>query len=185
MNRVTLAIIILFGTALGLYWQIQSKDQQAIQSVDRSKQPDYIADDLRSTEYNEQGLVNNKIYAEHMEYFENKNTSYFTNPIFLIYPNDGKSPWHIQSAKGQLNKATGKVRLEKDVIIKAMNPEEPIQTLKTTYLDVNLNSKIMTTDDIVYVTGNGFEVQGKGLYANMNTQIVTLNNEVQGIYEPE
>ena len=75
MNRVTLAIIILFGTALTLYWQIQSKDKQGIQGLDFSKQPDYVADNLQSTEYNDQGLINNKIYAEHMEYFENNNTS--------------------------------------------------------------------------------------------------------------
>ncbi|ABV88926.1 LPS export ABC transporter periplasmic protein LptC [Shewanella pealeana] len=183
MNRVTLAIIAFFGTALLLYWQVQSKKSEQELDIDMSQRPDYIIDDLRSIEYNELGLVNSKVSAKHMEHFDSANMTYFTEPVYLIYPDDGQAQWRLQSAKGSHNKLTGKVSLENNVIIDSISPEEPIQTLSTSYLELDLNTMIMTSDEMIHVTGNEFVIQGLGLYADLNAQSVKLVSQVEGIYE--
>ncbi|RTR40633.1 LPS export ABC transporter periplasmic protein LptC [Shewanella canadensis] len=183
MNRVTLAIIAFFGMALILYWQVQSKRGEEEVAIDASLRPDYVADNLRSVEYNELGLVNSRVTATHMEHFEEANMTYFTQPIYLVYPDKGQAQWRLRSSKGTLNKKSGKVILEKDVIIDAISPEEPVQTIKTTYLELDLNTMVMTSDRDIYITGSDFKIKGVGLYADLNAQSVQLTSQVEGIYE--
>ena len=42
---------------------------------------------------------------------------------------------------------------------------------------------IMTSDRIIYVTGKDFNIQGQGLYADLNAQEVQLTSQVVGTYE--
>ncbi|BAJ00388.1 LPS export ABC transporter periplasmic protein LptC [Shewanella violacea] len=183
MNRVTLGIIAFFGTALLLYWQVQSKKNDQGVAFDASLRPDYIADDLRSVDYNELGLVSSRVTATHMEHFDEANMTYFTKPIYLVYPNGGQAKWRLQSTMGTLDKKSGKVVLENDVIIDSVNAEEPIQTMKTSYLELDLNTMIMTSDREVYITGNDFMIQGMGLFGDLKAQKVQLLSKVKGVYE--
>ncbi|SQH75046.1 putative Lipopolysaccharide export system protein LptC [Shewanella benthica] len=183
MNRVTLAIIAFFGTALLLYWQVQSKKSNDTVTFDVSLRPDYIADDLRSVDYNELGLVSSRVTATHMEHFDETNMTYFTQPIYLIYPDGGQAKWRLQSTMGTLNKKSGKVVLENNVIIDSISPDEPIQTMKTSYLELDLNTMVMTSDREVYITGNDFTIQGVGLFGDLNAQKIQLLSKVKGIYE--
>lgn len=184
MSRVTLAIIAFFGTALLLYWQVQQKrGGDTDDSLNNSDRPDYIVEDLRSIEFNEQGQVNSRVTAKHMEHYELKNQTDFTQPVYLVYPDQGKAKWQIRADLGRLNKETGKVVLENNVIIDAINPGEPIQTLSTSFLELDLNTMIMTSDRIIYVTGKDFNIQGQGLYADLNAQEVQLTSQVVGTYE--
>lgn len=182
MNRVTLAIIAFFGTALLLYWQVQSKRGDEGLAVDVSARPDYIADNLKSVEYNELGLVNSRVSAKHMEHYEEDNMTYFTEPIYLVYPEQGEAQWQLQSTKGTMNKNSGKVILENNVIINAINSSEPIQSIKTSYLELDLNTMIMTSDDNIYITGSDFIIEGVGLYADLNAENVKLTSQVNGTY---
>ncbi|QYJ79358.1 LPS export ABC transporter periplasmic protein LptC [Shewanella acanthi] len=184
MSRVTLAIIAFFGTALVLYWQVQQKrGDDTDTSLNNGDRPDYIIDDLRSIEFNEQGQVNSRVSAQHMEHFEQKNQTDFVRPVYLVYPDKGQAQWQIQADNGRLLKDTGKVALENNVIIEAISPGEPIQTLSTSFLELDLNTMIMTSDRIIYVKGKDFNIQGQGLYADLNAQEVQLTSQVVGTYE--
>ncbi|MEI6860311.1 MAG: LPS export ABC transporter periplasmic protein LptC [Shewanella sp.] len=183
MSRVTVGIIVFFGTALLLYWQVQSKKSDEAVTIDVSLRPNYIADNLRSVEYNELGLVSNRVTARHMEHFDEANITYFTHPIYLIYPDGGEAQWRLQSTKGMLNKESGKVILENNVIIDSISSEEPIRTMKTSYLELDFNTMTMTSDRKVYIIGNDFMIQGVGLFGDLNTQKIQLLSKVKGIYE--
>lgn len=183
MNRVTIAIIVFFGTALILYWQVQSKRSNTVQLQDGSEHPDYVINDLKSVEFNEQGEINSRVSARHMEHFEEANMTYFTEPVYLLYPDEGKAQWRLRSSTGTLDKNSGHVTLEKDVIIDAISPEEPIQTIETTYLELDLNTMIMTSDRTINITGNDFIITGEGLFGDLNKQTVKLMSQVKGTYE--
>jgi lipopolysaccharide export system protein LptC len=184
MNRVTLAIIAFFSAALFLYWQVQVK-RSAMEStrVDVVERPDFIADDLRSAEFNQQGLLVSRVMAKHMEHFESTQETYFTEPVYLIYPGSGKAQWQLQANQGKLNKLTGKMLLENNVIIDAINIEEPVQSISTQSLALDINTMIMTSDDMLYVKGKDFIIQGLGLYADLNAEELTLLSQVEGTYE--
>lgn len=184
MSRVTLAIIAFFGTALVLYWQVQQKRSSDMDnSLNNADRPDYIIEDLHSIEFNEQGQVNSRVTAKHMEHYELKDQTFFTQPVYLVYPDKGKAQWQLQADQGRLNKNAGKVVLENNVIINAIDSQEPIQSLSTSFLELDLNTMIMTSDRVIYVTGKDFNIQGQGLYADLNAQEVQLTSQVVGTYE--
>ncbi|MCE9687085.1 LPS export ABC transporter periplasmic protein LptC [Shewanella sp. AS16] len=184
MNRVTLAIIAFFSTALILYWQVQHKHgSQDSGNLAAQNRPDFMANDLRSISFNDEGKVNSRVTAKYMEHFAEFNLTKFTQPVYLIYPDKGQAQWRLRANQGRLNKDSGKVVLENDVIIDAISPTEPVQTLTTSYLELDLNTMIMTSDRVIYVKGKDFNIRGQGLYADLNAQEVQLTSQIEGTYD--
>ncbi|MBR9727625.1 LPS export ABC transporter periplasmic protein LptC [Shewanella intestini] len=185
MNRVTWAIIAFFGAAIILYWQVQVKrNAQQAQIGTSIERPDFIANNLKTITFNEQGIVDSKVTAKHMEHFESTNMTHFTQPVYLVYPQDGQAQWRLSANKGKLDKDSGLVTLSDDVLIDAIDVNEPLQSLKTQYIQLDLNTLIGTSSKQVIINGNGFSIKGIGLHADLNTRELTLLEQVQGIYEP-
>ncbi|MBE8166952.1 MAG: LPS export ABC transporter periplasmic protein LptC [Shewanella sp.] len=183
MNRVTIAIVLFFGTALYLYWQVQVKQSQKQINVSTIEQPDFVATDLRSAEFNELGLVSSRVTAKHMEHYQDNNVTLFTQPVYIVYGTDGTSPWRITADKGQFLKGIGKVYLQGDVTLQAVDVQEPLQSVHTSALEMDLTTKTMTSEEMVYIKGNRFNSQGKGMFADKNAQTIRLNSQVTGTYE--
>jgi lipopolysaccharide export system protein LptC len=185
MNRTTLGIVVFFGLAFMLYWQTQLKrsemDAVKVRGVER---PDFIAENLRTTEFNQQGFVASRVSAEHMEHYASSDITHFSKPVYLIYPENGKAQWQLSADRGQLNKNTNKIILENNVIIDAIDIEEPLQSLSTQVVTVDLTTMIGTSQEMVYIKGKGFIIQGLGLHADLNSQTLSLLSKVEGTYEP-
>ena len=186
MNRVTIAIAAFFGLALALYWQTQIKrsEMDAIKVVGVER-PDFIADDLRTTQFNGQGLIESRVTAEHMEHYASSDITHFTKPVYLIYPENGKAQWQLSADQGQLNKQSNQISLENNVIIDAIDIEEPLQSLTTNDVSLDLTTMIGSSQDMVYIKGKGFMIQGLGLHADLNTQKLSLLSQVEGTYESQ
>ena len=183
MNRVTIAIIVFFGTALFLYWQVQVKQGQQQQVRTRIDLPDYVATQLNSVTYDEKGRLSSRVSAEHMAHYQDKDLTIFSKPEYLLYGEDVNSPWKITAQQGRLKKLQGKVFLDDEVEIRAVNKQEPLQSVVTKHLQMDLHSKTMESEAMVYIKGNGFKSQGLGLYADFNQETVRLKSQVTGTYE--
>ncbi len=183
MNRVTIAIVVFFSTALYLYWQVQLKQGQQQQVESKIELPDYVATKLHSVTYDEAGQLSSRVFAEHMEHYQEKDLTLFSKPVYLLYGKDVHSPWRITAEQGRLKKLQGKVFLDGDVEIKAVNKQEPLQSVITKHLQMDLITKTMQSDAMVYITGSGFKSQGRGLYADFNQETVRLKSQVTGTYE--
>ncbi|MBO1273346.1 MAG: lipopolysaccharide export system protein LptC [Shewanella sp.] len=184
MNRVTLAIIAFFTAALILYWQVQNKrnTDASLQNSDVVR-PDYVADDLHSVSYDENGMISSRVSAKHMEHYEQDDRTVFSSPVYWIFPDKGQAEWRMTAEQGLLDKRSNKVVLENNVIIDAISPTEPIQSISTSYLELNLSNMIMTSDKNILVKGQDFDITGQGLYADLNAQQVKLLSQVKGTYE--
>ncbi|WP_350601600.1 LPS export ABC transporter periplasmic protein LptC, partial [Pseudomonas sp. 65/3-MNA-CIBAN-0223] len=90
----------------------------------------------------------------------------------------------LSADRGQLNKNTSKVILENNVIIDAIDIEEPLQSLSTQAVTVDLTTMIGTSQEMVYIKGKGFIIKGLGLHADLNSQQLSLLSQVEGTYEP-
>ncbi|MCU7369343.1 LPS export ABC transporter periplasmic protein LptC [Paucibacter sp. O1-1] len=86
--------------------------------------------------------------------------------LYLIYPKNGKAQWQLSADRGQLNKQTNKVILENNVIIDAIDIEEPLQSLTTQTVTLDPSTMIGNSQEMVYIKGKGFMIQGLGLHAN-------------------
>ncbi|WP_372870315.1 LPS export ABC transporter periplasmic protein LptC [Shewanella sp.] len=185
MNRVTLAIILLFGTALALYWQVQSKKANLPIPNAGVQKPDYVATDLRSISYDSEGKLESRVSATYMEHFDSDARTLFTEPVYTLFPQDGKGEWRLSAKVGKLNKASDKVMLEEDVLIEAISFNDPLQQLTTHYLELDLKSMILSSEQEILISGNHFHMSGVGLHADLNAQEVKLLSKIKGTYEPQ
>ncbi|MCH4295776.1 LPS export ABC transporter periplasmic protein LptC [Shewanella sp. 3B26] len=185
MNRVTLAIILLFGTALALYWQVQSKKASQPQPTASVQKPDYVATDLRSISYDSEGKLESRVSASYMEHFDGDAQTLFTQPVYTLFPQDGKGEWRLSAKIGRLDKASDRVMLEQDVLIEAISFNEPLRQLNTSYLELDLKTMILTSEQEILISGNNFHMSGVGLHADLNAQEVKLLSKIKGTYEPQ
>ncbi|QSX34104.1 LPS export ABC transporter periplasmic protein LptC [Shewanella avicenniae] len=184
MNRVTLAIIAFFAAAIVLYWQVQSKrNEQQPTTVSTVERPDYVADNLKSVSFDENGKVSTRVSATHMAHFADTDTTLFEKPIYHIYPDNGDAQWKMSADQGQLNRTQHKVVLQNNVMIDAITPKDPIRSLTTEYLELDVSTMIMTSPEQVFMSGSGFNASGVGLYADLNAQQLKLLSDIKGTYE--
>lgn len=184
MNRVTIAIIAFFTAALVLYWQVQSKrNTQLPRIVSTEERPDYTASNLKSVSFDENGKMATRVSAKHMAHYAKDDVTLFTEPVYHIFPNNSNAEWKMTAVEGRLNRTDHKVVLQKDVIIDAITPDDPIQSLSTKYLELDLKTMIMTSKEQIDITGSGFDTSGIGLYADLNAQQVKLLSDIKGTYE--
>ncbi|QIR13511.1 LPS export ABC transporter periplasmic protein LptC [Shewanella aestuarii] len=185
MSRSTLAICAFFGLALALYWQVQLKrSQMDLTKSNNIERPDYIAQDLKTTVFNEQGYIDNKMTAKHMEHYASNNKTLFTEPVLLIYPENGEALWQLTAEKAILDQDINEVSLLNNVIIDAIDMTEPLQSLSTEQMTMDLETMIGRSEEWVLLKGNGFQIKGLGLHAELNAEQITLLSQVEGTYEP-
>ncbi|MBT1443905.1 LPS export ABC transporter periplasmic protein LptC [Shewanella sp. JM162201] len=185
MNRVTLAILLLFGTALALYWQVQQKKANLPPAQIVEEKPDFIATDLKSLSFNDQGQLESRVSATYMEHFNSDALTVFSDPVYTLFPKNGQGEWQLTAKIGKLDKFADKVTLENEVKVEALSFDEPLQQLTTSYLALDIGTMILTSDKEIQISGNNFHLSGLGLYADLNKEEVKLLSEIKGTYEPK
>lgn len=180
MTRQNWCIVILFLIALGL-WRFWASDEQLSTQVEQYYQPDFTADILRSVEYNKDGKITRRIFADAMEHYSELDMTTFTNPVIILYDKDAKSAWKIQAKEGIFNSDDTAI-LRDDVAIKNMNKNDYVDTITTTYLQLNLKDSTIQSDRLITVKGLLFEQTGVGLSGNLSQEFMTILNQVKATY---
>lgn len=90
----------------------------------------------------------------------------------------GEQPVNLTAQTGQLNKTSGNVHLEKDVVITA---KDSGGTLTTDYLDWDKKNDLVKTDAAVVINdpSQGMTATGIGLKAHPNLQTAQMNEDVK------
>ncbi|TDF34717.1 LPS export ABC transporter periplasmic protein LptC [Alteromonadaceae bacterium M269] len=186
MNRITISIGILFIIVLGLnlpFWlQEETKDTAGTQ--DDSWLPNYQAKGMKSSLYDKNGKLNHQVFAKTMEHYELLGFTLFEAPEYTIFTNDGAEPWKVTASEGTLYE-DNRIQLETNVRIKSLNPSSQIQTLTTEFIEIDLNTRTIVSDQSVEITGEGFKTIGTGFNANLITETFTLDKHVQTLYDPK
>ncbi|MBY5993099.1 LPS export ABC transporter periplasmic protein LptC [Ferrimonas balearica] len=181
MKREMLAGLLLLVAAGALYWRTVQLEQQTPQARAEAE-PDFVARSLRTRSYDENGRLAAQIAAESMVHFQEEGRTEFRDPVYLIYPEGSQGIWKVRSEQGRLMDARH-VELEKDVIITAIEPNEPLRTIRTEFLELDLETMILTTDRPLRAHGETFEVDAVGLWADLNLNQINLNSKVSASYE--
>ena len=74
--------------------------------------------------------------------------------------------------------------MERNVIITSLSDEAFVKTITTEFLQINLDTKIMTSDQAVMIKGQDYQIQSNGFNANLHTKEYELKQHVQTIYSP-
>jgi LPS export ABC transporter protein LptC len=89
----------------------------------------------------------------------------------------GKENANLTSKKGTIDKVSGDVHLEKDVVITADRGTK----MTTETLDWKRNQDLITTDDAVKITDGQGVVTGVGLTAHPNLKQASINKDVKAV----
>jgi lipopolysaccharide export system protein LptC len=75
------------------------------------------------------------------------------------------------------------VKLEDRVSLKATDTDSLIQEIHGKYLELDLNTNIISSEQTIYIKGKEFTMYGSGLIVDLNTKQMTLKQHVQTTYK--
>tara|TARA_B110001454_G_C12600710_1_gene384325 strand:+ start:174 stop:827 length:654 start_codon:yes stop_codon:yes gene_type:complete len=207
-----LAILVLLMGAMA-YGIIEWRKSQVISSenVDNELSPDFIAEALKSEIFTKSGQLSHVIIADRMEHYATLEVTYFEQPNYTLYPrvnptkntastnaltgdntskplisdslpNKKNYPWKLSAKEATLYK-NNRVILNHRVHLSATNKDSLIQEIYCKYLELDLNTNIISSDQTVMVQGKDFIMYGSGLIIDLNTKQMTLTEHVRTIYK--
>jgi len=184
MNRLSVWALIFFLASVLVYgvaeWRSSLVEQT--DAIDSELIPDFIAEALKSDIYDDAGKLSHKIDAQRMEHYASLEFTHFEFPNYTLYPKNSSSPWKVSANEATLYN-NNRVMLENRVRLLATAPESLIKEIHCKYLELDLNTNIISSDQTVVIKGKDFTMHGSGLIIDLNTKQMTLTEHVQTIYE--
>ncbi len=184
-NRLGLSISALFILSLLMYiptWMEEQPETQGSSENDALK-PAYKAKNLTTTLYNQDGELNHKVFAESMEHYDQLGFVLFQQPKYTLYTENASSPWVVTAQEGTLYN-NELIQLENSVVIENQTSDDFVKRLSTEYIQINLETKQMTSDQPVEILGTQYLILSNGFNANLRTQEYELLDHVQTTYSP-
>lgn len=152
------------------------------QTIDQQLEPDFIAESLASSIYNKKGQLSHIIDAQRMEHYTNLEFTHFEYPQYTLFPKGNSKPWKL-SAKEATLYSNNRVILESRVQLLSTDKTSLIKEINCKYLELDLNTNIISSDQTVMIQGKDFIEYGSGLIVDLNTKQMTLTEHVQTIYK--
>jgi len=161
-------------------WHQASNEQG--ESIDFQIIPDFIAENLNTDTFNNKGQLSYVIDADRMEHYAELAVTHFEFPKYTIYPKNNGSPWKVRANEGTLYN-NNRVKLENHVALLATDKSSLIQEIHGKYLELDLNTNIISSEKKIEIKGVGFSTYGSGLIIDLNTKQVTLTKHEQTIFQ--
>lgn len=208
-NFLALFILLIGAMAYGIIEWRQSQVEPD-KSIDNELTPDFIAEALKSDIYTDSGQLSHAIVADRMEHYAKLAVTHFELPKYTLYPiinseknintevkNDTLSssllaaqtsdkstnyPWNLSAKEATLYK-NNRVILNHRVHLSATDKNSLIQEIHCKYLELDLNTNIISSDQTVMIQGKDFTMYGSGLIIDLNTKQMTLTEHVRTIYK--
>jgi len=208
-NFLALSILLLAAMTYGI---IEWRNSQVMPngSIDRELTPDFIAEALKSNIYTASGQLSHAIIADRMEHYAALEVTHFELPNYTLFPTNPSTkhslnaslstedasgstlpnsrpqkvnyPWKLSAKEATLYK-NNRVILNHRVHLKATDKDSLIQEIHCKYLELDLNTNIISSDQTVMVQGKDFTMYGSGLIIDLNTKQMTLTEHVRTIYK--
>lgn len=181
LHTLALLVVLLGAMAYGVI-EWRSANNVSDNAVDSNLTPDFIAEALKSDIFTESGQLSHVIVADRMEHFAELEVTHFEIPNYTLYPKSSNSPWQLSAKEATLYK-NNRVILNHRVHLKATDKSSLIQEIHCKYLELDLNTNIISSEQTVMVQGKDFTMYGSGLIIDLNTKQMTLTEHVRTIYK--
>jgi lipopolysaccharide export system protein LptC len=192
LNFLALLTLLLGGMAYAIIeWRYAQTTPG--ESIEKELTPDFIAEALKSNIYTQLGQLSHSVVADRMEHYAKLEVTHFELPNYILYPKNNvqskKSsikkpnyPWKLSAKEATLYK-NNRVILNHRVHLAATDENSLIQEIHCKYLELDLNTNIISSDQTVMVQGKDFTMYGSGLIIDLNTKQMTLTEHVRTIYK--
>ncbi|GAA0811765.1 LPS export ABC transporter periplasmic protein LptC [Colwellia sp. D2M02] len=181
LNSLAFFILVLSATIYGIIvWKGELVQPDDI--IDSEETPDFIAEALKSNIYTDLGKLSHTIEADRMEHYSKQELTRFELPNYTLYPKSSKAPWKA-SAKEAILYKNNRVVLNHRVRLKSTEQDSLIEEVHCKYLELDLNTNIISSDQTVVIIGKDFTMYGSGLIIDLNTKQMTLTEHVRTLYK--
>jgi len=190
LNFLAILVLLLGATVYGI---IEWRNAQITpgESIESELTPDFIAEALKSDIYTQIGQLSHTIVADRMEHYAKLEITHFELPHYTLYPtNNSQSkeasiekqnfPWKLSAKEATLYK-NNRVILNHRVHLTATDESSLIQEIHCKYLELDLNTNIISSEQTVMIQGKDFTTYGSGLIIDLNTKQMTLTEHVRTI----
>ena len=185
MNRLALSIMLIFGAAIALYLSVwlEEEEEVFVNDTDEALIPNYEATNLRTKIFDKSGRLTHQINAKKMEHFDQLDFVTFIEPEYTIYLENANESWKLNAEEGTFIEGN-LIQLASDVEITSMQQDDYVQQISTQFIEIQLQTKSLSTDQPVVISGANFTINSIGFEGNIATQQYELSNHVQTEYLP-
>ncbi|UAJ64836.1 LPS export ABC transporter periplasmic protein LptC [Candidatus Schneideria nysicola] len=144
--------------------------------------PTYQGKNINILFYNPQtGNIISKIEALSAQFFLNRNTTYIISPITVLFSENNTRTWLITADQAIL-KDNNNLYLNGSIQFKNIIEIGIIQKLSMDNAVFNLLNKEIISENIVFLTGIGFQSIGMKLKGSLHDKTIELLEEVKTTY---
>jgi lipopolysaccharide export system protein LptC len=182
INRQTLLIILLFAVALLAWrWSSQGENENIEAKTNDISLPSFTATKLHSRRYTADGRLTDIFTAEQALYYEHNKVTDAITPVLQTFEPTGQTAWNITAKIGQLI-GNDRLMLHDNIVIKNHNPALNIDRMQTSYLDMDMNTRQISSDKPVTIDSPDYHVQGVGLHADLNSKRYQILEQSHATY---
>ena len=176
-------LVLLFAAIMTFLWwpHIDEQAQEKASEIDATE-PDYVANGLKRTIYDENGFIQTTVSAKTMRYFSIDDLAEFEQPDVTLFTENSTPNWNLTAQQGFLY-SNEKIVLENQVNATNLNIEEVIRHFRTAHLDVFIPERRMQANQEVTILGDNLVILGKGMSANLDEKHVELTDHVKTTYK--
>ncbi|MGE7993085.1 LPS export ABC transporter periplasmic protein LptC [Pseudomonas sp. NPDC089554] len=181
-NFVLLGAIAALLVAVG-YWNISPEsfmDKPVVQADDNAI--DYYAINAHSVQFLPDGKLQYEMTADKVEHMKVSEVTLVTKPDLHMYRGT-QYPWHVQSARAEVNPDGTEVELIDDVRVTRTDEKQRNTLITTTRMTVFPQKQYAQTEQAVRIDGAGGTTTGKGMKAYLKDGRMDLLSNVRGQYE--
>ncbi|GHF78664.1 LPS export ABC transporter periplasmic protein LptC [Thalassotalea marina] len=188
MTRSHVFSLLFFMFAITCYGIIEwrNSNSNVEENIDQLVSPDFIAESLSSETFDSEGKLSYMINAGRMEHYNKlyngTSVTRFEYPQYTLFPKNSVSPWKISANEGTLYNSN-RVKLQNKVLLVSTDETSLIREIHGKYLELDLITNIISSEDNIEIIGDSFVIYGSGLIVDLNTKQLTLTNHEKTIYQ--
>lgn len=180
MKTRTFLLLFLLGAAIALTLFISRSGDIETSQPGTFKHSFYLQN-FTLTRFDKDGQLKHVMKGKQIDQDAVTGESQITQLQAALFK-DGTVNWKITAQKGWMNKDQTQARLENKVVMQQTIP--PLTRATTAELNLNLVEKSAENKVPVQITQGENKLEGSGLYAKLDQNLLKLKAEVRGIYVP-
>ena len=141
-------------------------DTQA--EVVNTSDPTYKSDHSDTVVYSPEGALNYRLVAQHVEYFSDDGTSWFTQPVLTTFDTDKVPTWSIKSDRAKLTNDR-MLYLYGHVEVNALTADAQLRKLRR-ITPRSTGHPDVTSQDLVTLYGTTFNSSGLRMRGNLRSK---------------
>ncbi|MBT0728646.1 LPS export ABC transporter periplasmic protein LptC [Rosenbergiella nectarea] len=163
-------------------WNITSSDNKNASPASNDQSPTYTSETSKTAVYNPQGSLAYRLVSKQVEYYDQQQLTWFTQPVLTTYDDSKRATWVLTADKAKLTQDR-MLYLYGHVVVQSQLSDSRLQRLTTDSAEVNLVTQDVTSNDKVKLQGIGFESNGMKLRGNLRAKTAELLEKVNTSYE--